>query len=113
MNNLQNQYWIHGRCIAYSELNYGRTPGFNPVLTQTVTVYQRYDPTVGDFRPVAIPITQILDPFGEVSFHSSQLNHSFSGSSPFSPTNPPIIPTNPPTLTTPNDQAATIRTKAK
>jgi hypothetical protein len=67
-----NFSWLHGRCIAFSELNYGRPIGFNPVITQTLTVIQQYDPIVGDYRPFVVPVTQILDPFGEVNFHSSQ-----------------------------------------
>ena len=74
MNNSDNFSWLHGRCIAYSELNYGRPSGYNPVLTQTITVIQQFDPRVGDFRPIVIPVTQILDPFGEVTFHTSQSN---------------------------------------
>lgn len=88
MNNLvQNYSFIYGRCIAYTELNYGRDPGWNPVLTQTLTIIQQYDPTVGDFRPIAVPLTQILDPFGEVSFHSSQVNPYISASLPISHNN--------------------------
>ena len=74
MNSIQDISWLHGRCISYTELNYGRPSGLNPVLTQTITVVQQFDPIVGDFRPIAIPVTQILDPFGEVSFHSNQVN---------------------------------------
>jgi len=75
MSDPENISWLHGRCITYSELNYGRPSGYNPVLTQTITtVVQQFDPRVGDFRPIAIPVTQILDPVGEVTFHSSQTN---------------------------------------
>ncbi|KAL7042574.1 hypothetical protein ACKWTF_001201 [Chironomus riparius] len=70
----QDNSWLHGRFITFSELDYGRSSGYNPVLTQTITLIQQFEPSVKDFRPIAIPVTQISDPFGEVSFHSNQIN---------------------------------------
>ena len=77
MSGYQDNSWLHGRFITFSELNYGRPSGYNPVLTQTITVIQQFDSSVGDFRSIAIPVTQILDPLGEVSFHSKKLTESF------------------------------------
>ncbi|KAL7044834.1 hypothetical protein ACKWTF_002075 [Chironomus riparius] len=73
MNNSEEFAWLHGRYITFSELNYGRPSGYNPVLTQTITVIQQFDPRVGDFRPIAIPVTQILDPFGERTYQTIPL----------------------------------------
>jgi hypothetical protein len=66
-----NETLLCGRWASFAELNYGRAPGYNPILSQALTVAREYDPTVKDFRPIVVPITQIFDPFGEVSFHSS------------------------------------------
>ena len=64
-----------GRFLTFSEINCGRSPGYNPVLTQALTVFLVYDPAVGTTRPLIHPVIQILDPFGEVNFHSTDLSH--------------------------------------
>ena len=93
MNNSEEFAWLHGRYITFSELNYGRPSGYNPVLTQTITVIQQFDPRVGDFRPIAIPVTQIFDPFGEVTFPTNQTT-GFVTALPITPPHFPQIQAN-------------------
>ena len=55
------------------ELNCGRSPGWNPILSNAITVYRVFDHSIGQFRPLVVPVTQLIDPFNEVTFHSNQL----------------------------------------
>ena len=87
------------RYLTYLEINCGRTSGFNPVLTQATTVYLIHDPVVGQIRPFVVPVTQILDPFGEVNFHSANYN--------FPSYRTPQLPSVPQLLALPPPQTAT------
>jgi len=63
---------IYHRHYTYLELDVGRNSSENPRLVQSLTVYRAFDPIVNSFRPIAIPIVQIFDPFREIDFHSRQ-----------------------------------------
>ena len=64
---------IFWRDLQLIELDCGRQKGWNPVFSSAITVFRIFDCKVGQFRPLAVPVTQILDPFNEVTFHSSQV----------------------------------------
>jgi len=66
----ENIFW---RDLQLIELDCGRQQGWNPIFANAITVYRVFDNTVGQFRPLAVPVTQILDPFNEVTFHSNQV----------------------------------------
>ena len=63
---------IFWRDLRVLELDCGRPEGWNPFLSHGITVYRRFDPEVGEYRPLVEPVTQLIDPFGEVKFHSRQ-----------------------------------------
>ena len=71
MNN-QSPNSVFWRDLQLIELDCGRPAGWNPIFSNAVTVYRSYDHLIGQFRPLIVPITQIIDPFGEVNFHSNQ-----------------------------------------
>jgi len=61
------------RDLHLVELDCGRSPGWNPILSNAITVYRVFDHSIGQFRPLVVPVTQLIDPFNEVTFHSNQL----------------------------------------
>ena len=64
-----NIFW---RDLQLIELDCGRKPGWNPIFSNAITIYRAFDNSIGQFRPLAVPVTQIIDPFNEVSFHNYQ-----------------------------------------
>lgn len=73
------------RHVNIIELDCGRSSELNPRLVNAITIIRQFDPTVNDYRPLVIPVTQILDPFNEINFHSSNFAHRI-------PQNPSIAP---------------------
>ncbi|KAG5670723.1 hypothetical protein PVAND_000967 [Polypedilum vanderplanki] len=65
---------VYSRYCNIIELDCGRDSSWNPRIVNTIVVYREYDPTIGQFRPLVIPQTQLFDPFAEVGFHSHQVN---------------------------------------
>ena len=66
----QQVYW---RDLRVVELDCGRPVGWNPVIAHGITVYRRFDQQVGQFRPLVHPVTQLVDPFGELNPHTDHL----------------------------------------
>ena len=63
---------IFWRELQLIELDCGRKQGWNPIFSNAITIYRAFDNSIGQFRPYTVPVTQIIDPFNEVSFHSYQ-----------------------------------------
>jgi len=78
---------IFWRDLQLIELDCGRQQGWNSVFSSAITVYRIFDSSVGQFRPLAVPVTQILDPFNEVTFHSNQVRQEVIEPRPLQLTN--------------------------
>jgi hypothetical protein len=63
---------IFWRELQFIELDCGRQQGWNPIFSFAITIYSLFDNKVGQYRPFAVPIVKIHDPFNEVTFHSNQ-----------------------------------------
>lgn len=60
------------RYVNVTEIDCGRSTELNPRLVNAITITRAFDPHVNQFRPLVVPVTQIFDPFNEITFHSSQ-----------------------------------------
>lgn len=67
------QQQSEGQCFEFKQtLNFGRSEGWNPILIQQTEVQVKFDPKVGGLRPLVFIHSHVLDPFGEIQFHSEQ-----------------------------------------